>query len=100
MYGITEPVFRDRNSEYRADYPVWIHWKRERRGKRYLELSLRRMVLYVLTSSEKLNGAAVLFYPGMCESSPKHFQMVTTLLPSSTQECLIAPMEEISWFHH
>ena len=49
--------------------------------------------LYILTNSERMNGAAVLFYPGMCEKLAEAFPDGYYVLPSSTQECLIAPME-------
>ena len=94
MYGITENrLFEIATANTERDYPATLD-SLETIVKEMSGIELKEDgLLYVLTNKEKLNGAAVLFYPGMCEKLAEAFPDGYYVLPSSTQECLIAPME-------
>lgn len=94
MYGITENrLFEIATANTERDYPATLD-SLETIVKEISGIELKEDgLLYVLTNKEKLNGAAVLFYPGMCEKLAEAFPNGYYVLPSSTQECLIAPME-------
>ena len=47
--------------------------------------------MYVLSNSEKMNGAAVLFYPGIKEQIAEQLESDFFVLPSSIHETLIIP---------
>ena len=55
------------------------------------EISDDEMQMYVLSNSEKLNGAAALFYPGIKEQIAEQLDNDFFLLPSSIHETLIIP---------
>ena len=96
-YGITENrLFEIATKNSERDYPVTLESLEEVVKAMNLGLELptpEENRLYILTNSERMNGAAVLFYPGMCEKLAEAFPDGYYVLPSSTQECLIAPME-------
>lgn len=57
------------------------------------ELLLNPTNVYVLTNEEKLNGGAVIIYPGIPEMLCGIFPEGYYILPSSVHELLIAPKE-------
>lgn len=49
--------------------------------------------LFILSSERMLSGAGVVFIPGLFEKISKIFKDGFAVIPSSTMECLILPME-------
>jgi hypothetical protein len=62
----------------------------ESRSKIKLENAEEKEQLFYLTNEEKLNGASVLFYPGVREALEEAFPEGYYVLPSSIHEVLIA----------
>ncbi len=59
------------------------------------EQELRSNQLYVLTNHRKINGAAVILYPGMLDMLAKRFRGGFYIIPSSIHEVLLLKEEEI-----
>ena len=55
------------------------------------QMGEERCLMYVLTNSQKLNGAGSIFYPGVLEQFGKEHEADIFLLPSSIHEMILIP---------
>lgn len=53
----------------------------------------QQLPMYVLTNSQRMNGAAVILYPGMLEQLSQQYPQGFYLLPSSIHEWILIPWE-------
>lgn len=59
-----------------------------------LALEEEYVEMHILTNCHKLNGASVIFYPGVLEQCAQDFQSDFYVLPSSIHECILIPVGE------
>lgn len=59
-----------------------------------------RETMYVLTNSSKRFGASCIFYPRVLESIGEIFKSDFYILPSSTHECIILPVSDLTEINH
>ena len=102
-YGITENrLFEIATKNSERDYPVTLESLEEVVKAMNLGLELptpEENRLYILTNSERMNGAAVLFYPGMCEKlagSISRWLLRASIFYAGMPD---SSNGRISWFH-